>query len=556
MRFNNTATVNSDVTGSDGIAVVAVNATAYAQNLTVRVTRSGYYQNETGQYTLADQELRHVTVTLSATPPPTNPPSSPRGGTSYTGGIISETKILGDISPNVAKSADFAKGDLHSIENIEVLADQFASDVRLTVKESGKPSGAGDPISTSEGRVRRYLDISATNLPEGIIRRVTITFKVLKTWVESNGLDQNGVSMFRFSGGSWKRLSVTKISEDDRYYYYRATSPGFSIFAIGGYKVGQVGMTLTLSPLSLKGNECKTVYVTVKNSGPTTLTNIRTVSQDIDCCTIRPKNPITSLAFGAQSTLAVEVCAEKTTERGNYDYTLDIISDQATDTVSSKVMIIETYIETLMKQIDDLESMLDMLNITRLNQTEQDLYKLVRDKLDDSREKLRRQDYDGAITILGEARAYYDRIRAAGPGEPQGVLQWIMANYLLASLLGAIVVLALSGVIVKWKVLAKELPEMPDVGMPTGGQVVGAIRRSPEEIMNSIMGVVKDLEGKVDAIDIESLRDKEKKWYNKVRYQIASIKKSVDNGDFEKAKRNLNDAELFMKMLELNAASE
>jgi hypothetical protein len=92
--------------------------------------------------------------------------------------------------------------------------------------------------------------------------------------------------------------------------------------------------------------------------------------------------------------------------------------------------------------------------------------------------------------------------------------------------------------------------------MPTAGGVVGALKRSEEEIIGGLMGMVKDLEGKVDAIDFESLRERERKWYNKVKLQIEGIKTSVDKGEFSQAKRNLNDAEMFVKMLELNAVNE
>jgi len=133
-------------------------------------------------------------------------------------------------------------------------------------------------------------------------------------------------------------------------------------------------------------------------------------------------------------------------------------------------------------------------------------------------------------------------------------LEWIMINYVLASAAAAIIVFSLSFLFIKRKVLAKELPEMP--GVPTGGEVVTAIKKAPDEVMDTITAVVKELEAKVDEIDIDTLRERERKWYNKVKLQIENIKKSVEKGEFDKAKRNLNDAELFMKMLELNTASD
>jgi hypothetical protein len=70
-----------------------------------------------------------------------------------------------------------------------------------------------------------------------------------------------------------------------------------------------------------------------------------------------------------------------------------------------------------------------------------------------------------------------------------------------------------------------------------------------------LMGIVRELEAEVNKIDIENSGDSERKWYNKVRLQIESIKRSIDGGDYRKARRHLNDAELYVRMLELHSAS-
>jgi PGF-pre-PGF domain-containing protein len=557
MRHNGTTSVDSRATGSDGIAIVSANTTLYSQNLSARATRSGYYDNETAQYTLSDQEIKDIVITLKAEP--SSPYSPPGGGPSGSsiGGVVSETKDFGDIAANVAESAKFSLSDLHSIDEIEILTDQNANDVSVTVRQSGKPSGAPDPISSTDGKVQRYLEITATNLPDSIIRRVTITFKVSKTWVDNNGIDPNGMYMFRYSGGAWDRLSTSLLSEDDRWYYYRSTSPGFSIFAIGGYKMGLGRMELTMSTVSMKGNECRTAYISVKNTLSTTLTNLHVDPLQTECCTIEQLSGISSLAYGAQDSIAIQICSGTMTERGTYDYSMTVISDQAREAISSKIYVTESYVETLTRQIEELENRLAGLDMTQLNSTEMAYYDLALEKIEGSREYLRRQDFDGALTMLGEAREYFDKIQVGGPAEKgyiEMMLDWIMLNYILASVIGAIIVLALSGLFIKWKVISKQLPEMPDVPMPSGGEVVGAIKKSPAEIMDSIMAVVDELEARVDDMDIERLRESERKWYNKVKLQIEKIKKSVDSGDINKAKRNLNDAELFMKMLELNAA--
>ncbi|MDI3487013.1 MAG: hypothetical protein PWQ51_1986, partial [Methanolobus sp.] len=73
-----------------------------------------------------------------------------------------------------------------------------------------------------------YVD---TKLPSDAIGKSKVNFKVEKSWVNENGIDTSTITLCRYSNG-WTKLPTEVKGEDDKYYYFIATTPGFSSFAI------------------------------------------------------------------------------------------------------------------------------------------------------------------------------------------------------------------------------------------------------------------------------------------------------------------------------------
>jgi hypothetical protein len=69
-----------------------------------------------------------------------------------------------------------------------------------------------------------------------------------------------------------------------------------------------------------------------------------------------------------------------------------------------------------------------------------------------------------------------------------------------------------------------------------------------------VMSIVSQLEKQLYSTGFRSAGEEERKWYGKARNEIEAIKRSVDQGDYGKAKRSLGSAELYLKMLELSIA--
>jgi len=63
------------------------------------------------------------------------------------------------------------------------------------------------------------------------VKDVEIEFKVPKSWLDAKKYDKEKIALIRYYDG-WSTLDTALIDEDNNYIYYRAQSPGFSIFAV------------------------------------------------------------------------------------------------------------------------------------------------------------------------------------------------------------------------------------------------------------------------------------------------------------------------------------
>lgn len=71
------------------------------------------------------------------------------------------------------------------------------------------------------------------------IENPVVGFRVEKNWIEENEIDVDTIRLCRYSDGQWNDLDTQKISEDDTYLHFEASTPGFSPFAIVGTSLKQ-----------------------------------------------------------------------------------------------------------------------------------------------------------------------------------------------------------------------------------------------------------------------------------------------------------------------------
>ena len=95
---------------------------------------------------------------------------------------------------------------------------------------------ASNPIAAAAAaKVYQYLQLTKSNIADADASKITINFKVPKSWLTANNIDKNTIALNRYDS-AWAKLPTTIRSEDSTYVYFTATSPGFSTFAITGSK--------------------------------------------------------------------------------------------------------------------------------------------------------------------------------------------------------------------------------------------------------------------------------------------------------------------------------
>jgi FOG: PKD repeat len=85
------------------------------------------------------------------------------------------------------------------------------------------------------GTVYRNVNIWVGNSdfssPENL-GNARINFRVNKSWVSGNNINESAVTLYRYSQDTWNALSTVLSGEDNDYLYFTAETPGFSSFAI------------------------------------------------------------------------------------------------------------------------------------------------------------------------------------------------------------------------------------------------------------------------------------------------------------------------------------
>jgi len=92
------------------------------------------------------------------------------------------------------------------------------------------------------GIVYKNLNIGVGNQGWATSRNIaypTINFKVEKSWVSENNIDDSTIKMYRYSNGKWNQLDTSRIGEKADYLYFEAETTGFSPFVVTGKKIGE-----------------------------------------------------------------------------------------------------------------------------------------------------------------------------------------------------------------------------------------------------------------------------------------------------------------------------
>jgi PGF-pre-PGF domain-containing protein len=210
------------------------------------------YMNRTSNYFwLKIPHFSSVQSRISGSAPAAAGETSPSGSTGTVTKTLGKlTKIFTSIIPQ--SEGKITETDLAStgtnLREISIKVKSRATGITLIVeKHDTKPSSVAVDVTTT-GKVYKYMDITASNLDSDNIEEAKIKFKVEKTWIQTNSLQEANVHLYRYSNSEWAKLDTSKTSSDDTYVYYEAVTPGFSYFAIAGEAETTATTTTTTVP--------------------------------------------------------------------------------------------------------------------------------------------------------------------------------------------------------------------------------------------------------------------------------------------------------------------
>lgn len=97
-----------------------------------------------------------------------------------------------------------------------------------------------------EGVVYQYMNIVIGSQyfgESGVFESADIEFKVPRTWMKENKIDEATLVLNRFHDNAWTQLETEKTGEDAEFLYFKSKTPGFSFYSITGEKKGAVVIT-------------------------------------------------------------------------------------------------------------------------------------------------------------------------------------------------------------------------------------------------------------------------------------------------------------------------
>jgi PGF-pre-PGF domain-containing protein len=138
---------------------------------------------------------------------------------------------------------------------ISVTPSTTATNVKITVSKVTTTS-----LEAPSAKTYKYVEISLQNLVNSNINVSKIRFSVEKSWLTNNSMNEDTITMGRWTGTSWQKLDTSKIGSAATTVTYEATTTAFSMFAIWAQvpTTSQSNATqeTTQSPSTIDGTGC------------------------------------------------------------------------------------------------------------------------------------------------------------------------------------------------------------------------------------------------------------------------------------------------------------
>ena len=205
--------------------------TQYSTNLNVEVGGSSGSGSGTPSPSPTPTPTPSPTPSTTPTPTPSPTPTTPPAEETASGG-----------STEAGETAEVTYTETAVVSVVSSISVTTSSavasvEVSVTVDPTTKPS------LNPAGKVFKYLEITPKGFTTAAVQTAKVQFKVEKAWTTANKVDPAKIALNRFADDAWTKLPTTMVKEDATYYYYEATTPGFSTFAISGEPTAEVQPT-------------------------------------------------------------------------------------------------------------------------------------------------------------------------------------------------------------------------------------------------------------------------------------------------------------------------
>lgn len=296
-----TVTIPADLwvpltTGDRFSVVVSVANPTYAYFIPVEANYPGYTSNITSQYgqsyvfyssgwvdwkDLVDNS--HICVKAYAT--------AVQGGTKNSGGDSGSSGVGGSTSASVSGIVAGQPATFSFHQNPSLSAPVALDAVQLTFSQSpGTADVVGLPVNSGGSppgqTVIGYFEIEPVGINPDTISSGVIMFSVNGQWLASRDRTPEQVALMRNHDSRWTALPTTLLRQSGDTYYYRATTPGFSYFAIvAGTGTVAANATVTATPVP-------TTTVTNGNATPTAAVILARTPASVKATAIQTSAPV------------------------------------------------------------------------------------------------------------------------------------------------------------------------------------------------------------------------------------------------------------------------
>ena len=294
VSFGNTPAISFTHAAEDSpLTAIAPAGTAGTAHITVTNPYG------TSPITTADQY-----IFLAAPTPVPNPPGGSDDGpppSSSSGAMVAT-------SPGVAAGQTMTfvynppgdNGVTLQILQVQAVAARQLGDLSLLVE----PVTLGDTNRiVGDPAVAGYRQIEPVGVNPDAFSSGVISFRVTGSWLAAHHLTPENLVMLRNHDGAWTPLPTAYLRQEGNYYYFTATTPGFSYFAVAGRTPAAVTLLPTAAPVSAEtttpaGSDQTGSITPVQTRVPAmTVTTHPAVSRPIATPTTMAPVPVSSSGF-------------------------------------------------------------------------------------------------------------------------------------------------------------------------------------------------------------------------------------------------------------------